>query len=53
MPWTPQEFKTRHNKKLTPSQAKKAAKIGNAILKKTGSESSAIRIANSQAKKGK
>lgn len=24
MPWTPKQFKDRHNKSLTPAQAKKA-----------------------------
>ena len=51
MPWTPASYRKKHNKKLTPAQAKKASKIANAILEKTGDEGKAIRIANSQAKK--
>lgn len=50
MPWTPSSFKTKHNKSLTPSQAKEAAKIANAVLKETGDEAKAIRIANSKVK---
>ncbi len=51
MPWTGSSFRAKHNKSLTPAQAKKAAKTANAILKETGNEGKAIRIANSQAKK--
>lgn len=50
MPWTADSFKKKHNKKLSPSKAKKAASIANAILKKTGDEGKAIRIANAKAK---
>ena len=48
MPWTPQSFASKHNKKLSPAQSVKAANVANAILKKTGNEASAIRIANSR-----
>jgi uncharacterized protein YdaT len=48
MPWTASSFRKKHNSKLTDSQAKEAAKIANAILKETGSEAKAIRIANSK-----
>jgi uncharacterized protein YdaT len=50
MPWTAKTFKDRHNKKLTLSQAKEAAKIANAILKETGNEAKAVRIANAKVK---
>ena len=50
MPWTGKSFK-KHNKKLTPAQSKKAAKVASAVLKKDGDEGKAIRIANAQAKK--
>lgn len=54
MPWTGKSFKARHNKKLSPKKASKAAAIANAILKDTGDEGKAIRIANAQVKrKGK
>jgi len=53
MPWTGEMFLKRHNKKLSSSKAKKAASIANAILRKGGSDASAIRIANWQVKKRK
>lgn len=53
MPWTPASFKSKHNKNLSPSQAKKAAKQADTILKKTGDEGLAIRVANKQAIKDK
>lgn len=53
MPWTPSSFKTKHNKKLSPSKAKKASSIANAILRDTGDEAKAIRIANSKVKSKK
>jgi uncharacterized protein YdaT len=46
MPWSAQSFKSKHNKKLSPAQSAKAATIANSVLKKTGKEDSAIRIAN-------
>ena len=51
MPWTAQTFKSKHNNSLSPSQAAKAAKIANGILKKTGDEGKAIRIANAAARR--
>jgi uncharacterized protein YdaT len=53
MPWTGSSFKKKHNKGLSDSQAKEAAKIANAILKDTGDEGKAIRIANSKVKRKK
>lgn len=53
MPWTGENFKSRHNKKLSASQAKKAAKIANGVLADGGTDASAIRIANAAVKKGK
>ncbi len=52
-PWTASSFRSKHNKKLTAAQAKKAAAIANSILKETGDEAKAIRIANSQLKRKK
>jgi uncharacterized protein YdaT len=49
--WTSQQFKARHNKKLKPAAAKRAAKTANAVLERTGDEGRAIRIANAAAKK--
>jgi hypothetical protein len=48
-PWTPKQFKDRHNKKLTPAQAKVAADVANQVLAKTGNEGRAIREANAVA----
>jgi uncharacterized protein YdaT len=48
MPWTGKEFASKHNKKLSGEQANKAAKIANAILRETGDDGKAIRIANSK-----
>lgn len=48
MPWSPESFRRKHNKKLSSAQAAKAASIANAILKETGDEAKAIRIANSK-----
>jgi uncharacterized protein YdaT len=49
MPWTPKQFKDRHNKSLTPAQATKAAAQANAILRSGGSEAVAIATANKHA----
>ena len=48
MPWTAASFKNKHNKSLSPAKAAKAAAVANAILKQSGDEAKAIRIANSQ-----
>ena len=50
MPWTGKTFREKHNKGLSQSQARKAASIANAILRETGDEGKAIRIANAQVK---
>lgn len=49
MPWTPEQFAARHNKRLSGGKAAQAAKVANAILAKTGDEGKAIRIANAEA----
>jgi uncharacterized protein YdaT len=51
MPWTAKTFAGKHNHSLSPAQAVKAANVANGILKKTGDEGQAIRIANSVADK--
>lgn len=51
MPWTPQEFKSRHNHGLNKNQAKKASSIANAMLEKGVDEGVAIATANKRAKK--
>jgi len=50
MPWTGEEFKQRHNKKLTKGQAEKAASIANAVRRSGEDDVSAIRIANAKIK---
>jgi len=49
-PWTPKSFREKHNQKLTDAQARKAAAIANAILKDTGDEGKAIRVASARAR---
>lgn len=49
MPFSPESFRSKHNKKLTMKQAKKAAEIANALLADGHDEASAIRIANAKA----
>ena len=46
MPWTPEEFRKKHNKALSFEGAKIAARIANQVLAKTGDEGRAIREAN-------
>ena len=50
--WTAGSFRKKHNKKLSEGQADQASHVANAILKETGDEGKAVRIANWQAKKG-
>lgn len=50
MPWTPEEFKSKHAKGLSHAQAAKAAKIANAMLKSGAKEGVAIATAISRAK---
>lgn len=49
MPWTPDQFKSRHNKGLSGSKAKKAASIANAMLKAGVPEGESIATANARA----
>jgi uncharacterized protein YdaT len=51
MPWTSGSFASKHNKNLSASQKVKAATIANSVLKKTGNDASAIRIANAAVKR--
>jgi hypothetical protein len=50
MPWSGKSFGSRHNHSLSGAGAAKAASIANAILKDSGDEGNAIRIANSKVK---
>lgn len=50
MPWTPDDA-TRHDKKIKSKSAKHAwASIANNVLRETGDEGKAIRIANAKAR---
>ena len=49
MPWDAKSFKA-HNKKLSTGRAAHAAKIANAVLRRTGNEGLAIATANARAK---
>ena len=50
-PWDAEGFRKKHNKKLRKVEAQRAADIANAVLKKTGDEGLAIRVANSKVRK--
>lgn len=52
MPWTKNSGPKRHSKKAnTPKKKKAWAATANAVLKRTGNEGSAVRIANSIVKR--
>ena len=53
MPWTPEQFRTRHAKNLTPDQAKKAAAMANAMLNGGADEGMAIATAIKRSKRSK
>ena len=49
MPWKPADV-DRHKKGLSPTETKRWVAIANSVLKESGNEGKAIRIANSKAK---
>ncbi len=49
MIWTPDQFRERHNKQLTPAGAKKASSIANAMIRRGVPEGEAIATANKRA----
>jgi uncharacterized protein YdaT len=51
MPWTGKSFGAKHNKKLPPAAAKKAASQANAMLKAGVPDGEAIATANKRADK--
>lgn len=51
MPWTASQFRSRHNHRLSDSQADEASRVANALLRKYGDDGKAIRIANSVVQK--
>jgi len=52
MPFTAKTFKSRHNHKLSGSQASKAASMANAMLKAGVPEGEAIATANKRVARG-
>jgi hypothetical protein len=46
MPWTPLDFKKKHNKKLGKAAAARGAAAANEVLKRTGDEGQAVRVGN-------
>jgi len=50
MPWTKNTFQ-KHNKSATGAKGVKAAAVANAVLKRTGDDAKAIKIANAAIKK--
>jgi uncharacterized protein YdaT len=53
MPWSGETFGRRHNRGLTKRESGKAAEVANAILRETGDEGKAIRIANWMVKRNR
>jgi hypothetical protein len=53
MPWTPKDASGKTKKASTPTAKKQWAGTANAVLKKTGNEASAVKIANAAVSKNK
>jgi uncharacterized protein YdaT len=51
MPWDAKSYKSKHNHKLSSSQAGKAAKQANAMLRAGVPEGEAIAVANKRAER--
>lgn len=51
MPWTAQQFRIKHNRKLSTAQAGKAAKMASAMIRRGVPEGEAIATANKHAAK--
>lgn len=51
MPWTPKDAGKKTKKADTPAEKKQWAKVANKVLKSTGDDAKAIRIANASIKK--
>lgn len=49
MPWNPKDV-TKHNKAAKGSKGKQWAKVANKVLKQSGDEGKAVRIANASIK---
>lgn len=53
MPWKAKGAKRHTKRASTPAKRKKWAKIANSVLRKTGKEGLAVRVANAALKKRK
>lgn len=53
MPWTAKDAKSKTKKASTPTKKRQWAATANAVLKKTGGDAQAIRIANAAVKRRK
>lgn len=53
MPWTPKSAKKHTKKAATPKKKRQWSKVANKVLKETGDEGKAVRIANAAVKKNK
>lgn len=51
MPWKPSDAKVKTKKATTPAAKKAWSSTANAVLKRSGDEASAVRVANSVVKK--
>lgn len=52
MPWSPSDGPARHSKKAnTPGKKRQWSTVANKVLSETGSEASAVKIANAAIKK--
>jgi len=49
MPWTGAQFRARHNRGLSPAQARKGARVANAMLARGLPEGEAIATGNARA----
>lgn len=52
MPWTPKDASKKTKKANTPKEKEQWSKVANKVLKSTGNEGKAVRIANSAIAKG-
>lgn len=53
MPWSAKDASKKTKKADTPAEKRQWAKVANKVLKETGDDSKAVRIANASIKKGK
>lgn len=53
MPWTPNDATRKTKKAKSPKAKRQWSATANAVLKKTGDEGKAVRIANAAVKRGR